>query len=150
MAHVLGFGTTWSERGLITDASTTDPIFNGAETVGLWPPFAATLGYSGRAVPLENNFGVGTRLAHWPEAVFHAELMTGFIENTGVPMPLSRLTIATFKDLGYSVDYSFADTFAGNLMSSLQTFGPPTRINETVIQPTFEVGNDRVLKRIPK
>jgi len=38
--------------------------------------------------------------------------MTGYISLTSSdPVPLSRLTIATLQDLGYTVDYSSADDF---------------------------------------
>jgi hypothetical protein len=38
------------------------------------------------------------------------ELMTGDLE-IGRAMPLSRLTVASFEDLGYDVDYANADPF---------------------------------------
>ena len=45
--------------------------------------------------------GSGTAGVHWSEAVFGNELMTGYI--SGTPDPLSSLTIAALRDLGYSV-----------------------------------------------
>lgn len=41
-----------------------------------------------------------------------SELMTGFL-NSGLN-PLSRITIATLGDLGYSVDYSTAESYGQN------------------------------------
>ena len=61
-------------------------------------------------VPLETTGGAGTVNAHWSEAVFDTELMTGFAESNS-NMPLSRLTIAALADLGYQVDYGAADSY---------------------------------------
>ena len=41
--------------------------------------------------------------------MFGDELLTGFI--SGGVRPLSRLSIASFEDIGYEVDYSGADPF---------------------------------------
>ena len=60
-------------------------------------------------MPLEQNYGPGTVCSHWSEACLQTELMTGFVEST--PTPLSRITIGTLQDLGYTVDYSKADYF---------------------------------------
>jgi hypothetical protein len=59
--------------------------------------------------------GDGTYCSHWDEQCLTNELMTGII-NYGGPNPLSRITIGSLEDLGYTVDYSTADTFtAANL-----------------------------------
>ncbi|NBV46459.1 MAG: hypothetical protein EBR86_12695, partial [Planctomycetia bacterium] len=71
-------------------------------------------------VPLETGGGAGTTGAHWSEAVFGNELMTGFI-NSGVN-PLSRVTIGAFEDLGYTVSYAAADSYT--LPGSGVTTGP--------------------------
>ncbi len=139
MAHVLGFGTAWPSRNLATGLGGSDPRFTGTETVALWPPFATALGFVGTTPPIENLFGAGTAGAHWRESVFHAELMTGFIEVPGVQMPISRITIASMKDLGYSVDYSQADAFVGNLFAANAVSGPPTAINERINSAKFEI-----------
>lgn len=148
MAHVLGFGTIWSDLGLTSGTGTNDPIFTGAAALAQWPPFATALGYIGRPVPLENSGGAGTRDVHWRESVFHAELMTGYIEAPGVPMPLSKMTVASLKDLGYQVDFSQADLFAGNLVAAATSASPPTMINERLARATWEVGPDGVTHKI--
>ena len=117
----------------------SDPRFVGAETALIWPPFATSLAFAGTTPPVENLFGAGTAGAHWRESVFHAELMTGFIEVPGVQMPLSRITIASMKDLGYDVDYSQADTFVGHLIAANAVTGPPTAINEHIRVARFEI-----------
>jgi subtilisin-like proprotein convertase family protein len=105
MAHVLGFGTIWTYKGLLQNADTINPTFSGANAMR---EFGTLLG-SGTpaAVPVENGGGPGTRNSHWREAVFGNELMTGFI-NQGVNS-LSRLTAASLEDLGYQVNYKAAD-----------------------------------------
>jgi hypothetical protein len=37
--------------------------------------------------------------------------MTGFSERVGTVMPLSRVSISSFADLGYTVDLAAADAF---------------------------------------
>jgi|CXWL01.1.fsa_nt_gi hypothetical protein len=149
MGHVLGFGTIWTDRGVLTDKGGLDPIFVGTQALALWPTL--TLGYAGRPVPVENTFGPGTADAHWRETVFHAELMTGFIESAGVPMPLSRMTIASMRDLGYVVNYDAGDTFAGSLIAMLREINSvPTKINEVVLLPNRTVDEHGVTRTIPR
>lgn len=139
MAHVLGFGTAWGGRNLTSGIGGADPRFIGAAAVAIWPPFSTALGFAGSTPPLENIGGAGTAGSHWRESVFHTELMTGYIEAPGVAMPISRMTIATFQDLGYQVDYSQADIFAGNLRAASAVFSPPTLIQERIGSARWEV-----------
>ena len=149
MGHVLGFGTSWA-TAVTQDIGLADPIYVGPEAIALWPSFNAVLQYPGRPIPLEDLPVAGTRDVHWRESVFHAELMTGYVEASGVPMPLSKLTIATFKDMGYAVDYGAADSFAGNLFAStFATAGAATPLNEDVRRAVFEVAPDGTVHRIP-
>jgi hypothetical protein len=139
MAHVLGFGTDWSTRNLLTDLGNDDLRFTGAETAAIWPPFATALAFAGTTPPVENLFGTGTAGSHWRKSVFDAELMTGFIEAPGVPMPLSKVTIASMKDLGYAVDYSQADLFVGNLRATGSPVASPSLLGERITGPRFQV-----------
>jgi len=141
MGHVLGFGTVWEDRNLVVDRTTPDPIFVGTQALALWPTL--TLGHVGRAVPVENTGGPGTADAHWRESVFRAELMTGYIESAGVPMPLSRMTIAAMRDIGYAVNYDVGDSYAGSLMAALRQLNSvPEPINEVLVYPTTAVSPD--------
>ncbi|MBY0490177.1 MAG: hypothetical protein K2R93_10090 [Gemmatimonadaceae bacterium] len=109
MGHVLGFGTLWDAgRSLLTGAGTSDPYFVGSNARA---EFAAmnTTTYSGNPVPIENSGGAGTRDSHWRETILQDELMTGYL--TGSTRPLSRLTIASMRDMGYTVSYSTADAY---------------------------------------
>ena len=38
--------------------------------------------------------------------------MTGWAEAPGVKMPLSRVTVGQYQDLGYTVDYAAADALS--------------------------------------
>jgi hypothetical protein len=106
IGHSLGIGTIWTLKGLLTGASTNNPRFTGANAVREW----VRLGGAGN-VPLENTGGAGTRNSHWRESVFDNELMTGFL-NSG-RNPLSRMSIASLKDLGYpAVRLSAADPYS--------------------------------------
>ena len=68
-------------------------------------------GTSVTSVPLESGGGGGTAGAHWSDSVFRTELMTGYVEPAGVAMPLSKVTVGAFADLGYTVNYAAADAF---------------------------------------
>lgn len=107
MAHVLGFGTLWTLGGLIDASGTNDPRFTGPAAAR---EFAALAPDDGPFVPIANTGGVGTREGHWRELVFGDELLTGFL--SGSDRPLSRMSVASFEDLGYSVNYDSADPFA--------------------------------------
>src|SRR5690606_3350133 len=65
--------------------------------------------HTGPPVPVEDQGGSGTRLSHWRESVFGAEVMTGWI-NAGFN-PLSAITIAALRDMGYGVTLDVADPF---------------------------------------
>ncbi len=72
--------------------------------------FATLLGEPApTVVPVANRGRAGTFGGHWRESVFGNELMTGFLD--GGVNPLSRMTIASLEDLGYSVNYDAADPF---------------------------------------
>ncbi|MDH3296794.1 MAG: leishmanolysin [Gemmatimonadota bacterium] len=124
MMHVLGFGTFWeSPVDLLEQPSDpanpthvpgmTDTHFTGAAALA---EFAAIGGGSytgGNIVPVENdtgNFGPGSLDGHWRESVFDEELMTPQA-NLG-SNPMSSLTIASFADLGYTVDLGAADPYS--------------------------------------
>ncbi|WP_119316682.1 leishmanolysin-related zinc metalloendopeptidase [Calidithermus terrae] len=106
MGHVLGIGTLWNwQRSLLAGAGTSDPRFVGANAVREWQ----ALGGAGN-VPVENTGGAGTRDSHWRESVFNNEVMTGYLDSGA--NPLSRVTIGSLQDLGYTVNYAAADPYA--------------------------------------
>ncbi len=105
MGHVLGLGTLWQNLGLRNGYN-----YTGAHALAEYR--ALTGNPNATSIPLETNGGSGTAGSHWSEAVFNAELMTGYVESAGTFMPISRLTIGALEDLGYSVNYGAADPFS--------------------------------------
>ncbi|NLA35270.1 MAG: hypothetical protein GX868_06235, partial [Actinobacteria bacterium] len=105
MGHILGIGTMWGGAGLLAGGD-ADPVFTGTHAVASWNELGGT-----GPVPVEDTGGSGTRLAHWRESVFDQELMTGWLEY-GRANPISAVTIASLKDLGYSVDASKKDPYS--------------------------------------
>jgi hypothetical protein len=125
MAHVLGLGTLSPWDLLLVGAGGTDPYFTGSATR---QAFAASQNparpFTGNSVPVENTGGAGTRDGHWRESVFANELMTGFY-NAG-PNPLSAVSAASLRDLGYVVDDSRTEAFSLPLRLGGLRAGTPT------------------------
>jgi hypothetical protein len=109
MGHVLGLGTLWQAKGLVQGLGTNNPIYVGARAVA---EYSSIFGITATSVPVENTGGTGTAGGHWRESVFDGELMTGRAEAAGVAMPLSRITVGSLQDLGYTVDYARADAYS--------------------------------------
>lgn len=108
MGHVLGLGTRWNKLQLITQQHSP---FGGFEYFGRQGNLGnREVGRNGSAVVEDLGDG-GTARAHWKEDFYNAELMTGYVEESGTPMPLSRLTVRALQDLGYQVDVSKADEY---------------------------------------
>lgn len=111
MGHVLGIGTLWSplSTGICAEpAAAGSPTFTGAAAVTEWTTLKG--GTPSGNVPIEDAGGPGTQCGHWDEETFFTELMTGFL-NTSADA-LSRLTIGSLKDLGYTVDLSKAEPYS--------------------------------------
>jgi hypothetical protein len=106
MGHVLGIGTIWQQRGLVTGAGTSNPRFVGPQATAA---YNQRFGVSAAGVPLETAGGAGTRDSHFRESVFGNELMTGFL-NSG-SNPLSAITVGSLADLGYQVNFAAADPY---------------------------------------
>lgn len=106
MAHVLGFGTLWQEKGL-------NPVFGSYTGANALREYKSLLGQSATpsSIPLETGGGEGTANVHWAESVFSGEMMTGWGAESG-RMPFSRMTVASLEDLGYSVNYAVADPYS--------------------------------------
>lgn len=145
IGHVLGIGPRWGSRGLLFGGSGDDPMFVGAEANAAYQ----ALGASATArVPVENSGGSGTRNTHWRETTFRNELMTGFVSAGANPM--STITVASLRDLGYRVDMNRADSYA--LSSSVVagatggesdtgTSSARLKIGEELLAPRFIVND---------
>ncbi len=121
MMHCVGFGTMWDLMGLVTDASTdgSDLRFTGENATLEYLASFDTSGDPTAAdgVPVESDFGAGTRGGHWNDGAFEPdgspdddqagfgnEIMTGFINGSG--NYLSDVTIAALQDMGYETIYA--------------------------------------------
>jgi len=154
MGHVLGIGTLWNSKSLLQNASSTsnkqDTFFSGANAVTAFNAVGGNTYTGGQKVPVENcvtgvptSCGSGTINSHWREAVLRTELMTGYL-NSG-DNPLSVLTIASLKDIGYVVDETKADFFfvQTNLMAGLQLEDKGIHLQDDIDKgPIIIVGAD--------
>ena len=150
MGHVLGIGSLWDyQRTLLNGAGTADPFFSGTAARAQFATIN-TVTYAGTPVPVENTGGAGTADSHWRETVLGRELMTGWI-NTG-SNPLSRLTVGSLQDLGYTVSLAAADAFSitAPLLGGFGT--PPLYLGPDVPvdAPLFEVAPDGTVRRVAR
>jgi FG-GAP-like repeat len=116
-AHTLGFGTLWKPIGFLKSDGTmlnlgnsqinsTTSTYSAATYAG--SAYGELLGtYVPTAVPLDAG-----GLSHWDENRFDPELLTPYIEFPGVAMPLSQLTLAALRDLGWGVNYGAAQLYS--------------------------------------
>ncbi len=150
MLHVVGFGTLWfTPNNLVAKSDTTNPRYTGAggiqgcREVGGTTTCAAT-------VPLEGTGGPGTRDSHWRESVFDSELMTGFVERTGL-MPLSVMSVRSLGDLGYTVNPPAADPYTiaiGSLRDAPSGAGPADAPWErALLGPGVTLGANGIARR---
>jgi hypothetical protein len=108
MGHVIGIGTIWTHKKLLKGANTSNPTFRGANAMREYAKLRGSA--TPLPVPVENTGGPGTRDSHWRESIFNAEMMTGFVDPGGNPM--SRVTIASLQDLGYTVNLAAAEPYS--------------------------------------
>lgn len=113
MAHVIGFGTLWTQNGVYLDGS---GHFTGQAALAQYRTEFNRPGAI--SVPVELGGGAGTANGHWDEVNGGAsatgvvdgsgrdmryELMTGWLNG---PTYVSRTTAASFVDIGYTVNLS--------------------------------------------
>ncbi|MGE0443028.1 MAG: leishmanolysin-related zinc metalloendopeptidase [Gemmatimonadales bacterium] len=123
MGHVIGLGSLWNLKTLISGRGGGDPFFTGGSARMAFAAAAnSPTAYLGEPVPVENTGGGGTRDVHWREAIVTNELMTGFL-NSGVN-PLSAITVASFRDEGYIVNDALADAFTFGAALQAATAAP--------------------------
>jgi hypothetical protein len=97
IAHALGFGILWGTKGLITQSATGGSCeYTGPNAIAEYSDISGC-----DYIP--------TTCGHWDEDCFGREIMTDTIDITTV---VSRVTVASMEDLGYEVDYSYADQFS--------------------------------------
>jgi Leishmanolysin len=113
IGHVLGIGTHFVSQGITGTEAQQCPY----KAVHASAEYQKISGCS--VVPMETTgkIGDGTYCSHWDEDCLKNELMTGVINLNG-PNPLSRVTIGGLEDLGYAVDYSFADSYTASSLGA--------------------------------
>ena len=109
VGHVMGVGSLWECAGLINGSGTADPRFTGTEANQAYSALAGTSGL----LPIEADGEPGPAYVHWDEGWLDREIMTGWAENgVGRDEPISRITLGSLADLGWSVDYAQAEAFS--------------------------------------
>lgn len=114
MGHVLGIGTLWPANGLYRQFSTPGEYLGEFGNAAYRAEFDPTADF----IPVELGGQVGTRHVHWDEPDngaaftgllddqgrdFTYELMTGWLNFRLYDPYISRTTIASLRDLGYTV-----------------------------------------------
>lgn len=123
-AHILGFGTLWESVQFMNAQGTIFEIGKNlidrptstykANTYAGWT-YGDLLGPSlPTAVPIEPQI-----FAHWDETRFDAELLTPYLETPGITVPVSKLTLASLRDLGWNINMGAAQAYALPLSSVL-------------------------------
>jgi len=137
MGHVIGIGTIWTQKRLLKGAGGSNPTFTGTNAKVEYGKLRSSA--TPLPVPVANRGGAGTRDSHWRESVFGNELMTGIVGEAG--NPLSRMTVASLQDLGYTVNLNAAEPYS--LPSHLQL------AEAGFLIPHEEASHGIVLPRIP-
>jgi hypothetical protein len=109
MMHVLGFGTIWTDNGVIDTTDTEDARFLGSRARAACADLHAGGSNCATTVPVHSADGAGSKFSHWRESLFTNELMTPFLTSGATPM--SAMTIQSLADLGYVVSTSTAQPF---------------------------------------
>ncbi len=140
MGHVIGIGTIWSNKRLLTGANSNNPRFTGAAAK---KEYGVLRGSAPTSVPVENTGGAGTKNSHWRETLFGNELMSGFI--AAANNPLSRLTVASLQDLGYAVDLTAAEPYVLPDLRALAEAGVVAARGEAAHRHALPIFAPRVL-----
>jgi hypothetical protein len=105
MAHVIGFGTLWNTNSFGGFFTGTQSIYNAnsGQYTGMFALAEYRKEFDANAlfIPIELDGGPGTANGHWDEtwAGGSSDIMTGYL---GSIATLSRTTIASFADIGYT------------------------------------------------
>lgn len=132
MGHVLGVGTIWTNFGLLKNFPGRDPTFVGP---GAMEEYGKLRARGPTPVPVANVGGSGSAGGHWRESVFDNELMSPSIEERD--NPLSRLSVASLGDLGYTVDLDAAQDYGlPDLLEIASSERVPSPEPQRVVLPT--------------
>lgn len=110
IGHALGIGTLWGADVLDYDG---DLRYGGAFATAAFELSAGLpASTDDRGVPVQSTGGEGVARVHWSESVFGPEILTPFPPDPTGFEPISGITVAALRDLGYVVDESRADPFS--------------------------------------
>lgn len=150
MGHVLGIGSLWGVKNLLNLTDANNPLYVGVNGLREYRALAGSTTVTG--VPAENMTagapgtpGDGSYGGHWRESVFRNELMTSVAERAGTSMPISRLTIGSLQDLGYTVNYAAADPYvlsAAGVSASAARSSTATAMNRQLFALMASSGSD--------
>jgi hypothetical protein len=133
MGHVLGIGTLWDDFGLRKNFPGTNPTFVGPAAM---EEFGTLVGEEATPVPVANVGDIGSAGSHWRESVFDNELMSPSID--GSDNPMSRLTVASLQDLGYTVDLDAAEPYTlPDLLAIARSGRVLSSVPQRVVLPTI-------------
>lgn len=115
--HILGFGSLWATNGRSLINYGTATYNTNTYAASAYGELLKT--FSSTAIPLTampNQQGIierndGSNFSHWREEIFDREIMTHESE-ADVPMPLSQITIASLRDIGWNVNYGAAEPYS--------------------------------------
>jgi hypothetical protein len=159
MLHIVGFGTIWTDTRrpggvLLTGFGTDNPRYTGSLGISACGSAGGTDACAGGVAVEGLPFGSGTADSHWRELTFNSELMTGFVEQPGIPMQFSAITIQSLADAGYSINLFSGDDYLvppppgapGNQSRSVNPGDNPPW--ETIGGPVFEIGPTGPLRQV--
>jgi hypothetical protein len=115
-AHVLGFGGLWQTVDYTASNGVVSKVGNSfvdlttatyqANSYAGWVYGGLVGQATATAIPLDR-----LSLSHWDEGVFDTEMMTPISELLGVATPVSALTLAALRDLGWQVNMGAAEAY---------------------------------------
>ena len=130
IGHIIGigpyFGHNNSPRVAYEESGVTKYYYTGTNALEKYRMYMDDVNLVG--IPIEDDGGAGTVNVHpeehriesktrhiggHPHKGLDDELMTGWTESGDVVMPLSAVSIGFLEDMGYEVDYSYADEYKG-------------------------------------
>ena len=164
IGHIIGIGpyfghnnsprVAYQEEG----SSITKYYYTGENALAKYKMYMNDASLVG--IPIEDDGGAGTVNVHpeehriegktrhiggHPHQGLDEELMTGWTESGNTIMPLSAVSIGFLEDMGYEVDYSYADEYRGiNVDSNGNKIGTSLKMGITMdttlpIFPTYSV-----------
>jgi Bacterial pre-peptidase C-terminal domain len=110
-AHVLGIGTLWENNGRNLIHAKSDTYASDSYAALAYGELTGT--FAPTAIPLsKDKDATGKSIyGHWSESVLGDELLTPEAEGAGMRIPLSQVTIASLRDIGWNVNYGAAEAF---------------------------------------